>query len=83
MKYLKVIAFTHKLIDLKQLGCLVLCNDAIESRLELVKTTFDIPEIFYLATCNRVEFVFTAEQSLDKIFVKNFINKYSVKPVIN
>lgn len=73
MKYLKVIAFTHKQIDLKQLGCLVLCNDAIESRLELVKSTFDIPEIFYLATCNRVEFVFTAEQSLDKEFVRKFL----------
>lgn len=70
MKYLKVIAFTHKLIDLKQLGCLVLCNDAIESRLELVKTTLNVSEIFYLATCNRVEFVFTAEQSLDKQFVR-------------
>ena len=74
MKYLKVIAFTHKQIDLKQLGCLVLCNDAIENRLELVKSTFEIPEIFYLATCNRVEFVFTAEQSLDKVFVKDFLS---------
>ncbi|MBK0381354.1 glutamyl-tRNA reductase [Pedobacter sp. SD-b] len=73
MKYLKVIAFTHKLIDLKELGCLVLCEEAIYSRLELVKSTFDIPEIFYLATCNRVEFVFTANNQLDKAFVKSFL----------
>ena len=83
MKYLKVIAFTHKQIDLKQLGCLVLCNDAIENRLELVKSTFDIPEIFYLATCNRVEFVFTAEQSLDKVFVKDFLSTLHGKQLLN
>ncbi|MEO6728811.1 MAG: glutamyl-tRNA reductase [Candidatus Dojkabacteria bacterium] len=73
MKYLKVIAFTHKQIDLKELGCLVLCNDAIDSRLELVKSKFDIPEIFYLATCNRVEFVFTADLNLDRLFVRDFL----------
>ncbi len=73
MKYLKVIAFTHKFIDLKELGCLVLCEEAIDSRLELLKSAYDIPEIFYLATCNRVEFVFTAEEKLDKSFVKSFL----------
>ncbi|MBD3750336.1 MAG: glutamyl-tRNA reductase [Sphingobacteriales bacterium] len=73
MKYLKVIAFTHKQIDLNELGCLVLCNEAVDSRLELVKSQFDIPEIFYLATCNRVEFIFTADQTLDKSFVRSFL----------
>lgn len=73
MKYLKVIAFTHKLINLKELGCLVLCEQAIDNRLELLRSTYDIPEIFYLATCNRVEFIFTAEEKLDKSFVKLFL----------
>ncbi len=74
MKYLKVIAFTHKQIDLKELGCLILGNEAIYERLEFVKSKFDIPEIFYLGTCNRVEFVFTAEQDLTKNFVKDFLS---------
>ncbi len=73
MKYLKVIAFTHKYVDLKDLGKFVICNECLESSLESVKAKFDIPEIFYLGTCNRVEFVFTAEQSLDTHFVKDFI----------
>ncbi|HTN20858.1 MAG TPA: glutamyl-tRNA reductase [Pelobium sp.] len=73
MKDLKVIAFTHKQIDLKELGCLVLCNEATEERLRFVKSKFDIPEIFYLATCNRVEFVFTASQDLNKKFVRSFL----------
>jgi glutamyl-tRNA reductase len=73
LKDLKVIAFTHKQIDLKELGCLVLCNEATEERLRFVKSKFDIPEIFYLATCNRVEFVFTASQDLNKKFVRSFL----------
>ena len=74
MKQLKVIAFTHKQIDLKQLGCLVLNDDFLDEKLRLVKEKYDIPELFYLATCNRVEYVFTAEQTLDKKFVTCFLN---------
>ncbi|TAE41344.1 MAG: glutamyl-tRNA reductase [Sphingobacteriales bacterium] len=74
MKYLKVIAFTHKQIDLKQLGCLVLNEATLDEKLRFIKQKYDIPELFYLATCNRVEFVFTAEQHLDKKFVTCFLN---------
>lgn len=73
MKYLKVIAFTHKHIDLKDLGKFVICNESLECSLKSVRERFDIPEIFYIGTCNRVEFVFTAEQSLCTDFVKDFI----------
>ena len=73
MKYLKVIAFTHKQIDLKDLGKFVICNESLESSLESVRQKFDIPEIFYIGTCNRVEFVFTADQNLTNEFVRGFI----------
>lgn len=73
MKYLKVIAFTHKQIDLKDLGKFVICNESLESSLERVRRKFGIPEIFYIGTCNRVEFVFTAEQNLTHQFVRDFI----------
>jgi glutamyl-tRNA reductase len=73
LKYLKVIAFTHKQIDLKDLGKFVICNESLESSLESVRQKFSIPEIFYIGTCNRVEFVFTAEQNLTHEFVKDFI----------
>lgn len=73
MKFLKVIAFTHKHIDLKDLGKFVICNETLESSLGRVKQHFDIPEIFYVGTCNRVEFVFTAEQTLNDEFVRDFI----------
>ncbi len=74
MKQLKVIAFTHKQIDLKQLGCLVLNDETLDHKLKVVKEKYNIAELFYLATCNRVEFVFTAEHTVDKKFVKCFLN---------
>jgi glutamyl-tRNA reductase len=73
LKYLKIIAFTHKQIDLKDLGKFVICNESLESSLESVRHKFDIPEIFYIGTCNRVEFVFTADQDLSNEFVRGFI----------
>ncbi|MEX8548241.1 MAG: glutamyl-tRNA reductase [Mucilaginibacter sp.] len=73
MNYLKVIAFTHKQIELKELGKLVICQDSITSKLQQAKEYFNIPEIFYLATCNRVEFVMATAQEIDKVFARNFI----------
>ncbi|WP_090973947.1 glutamyl-tRNA reductase [Parapedobacter composti] len=75
MKNLKVIAFTHKLVDLKDLGSLVICNEELESRLISLKNSFDIPEIFYIGTCNRVEFVFYGPHELTAEFVKEFMHK--------
>ena len=73
MKYLKVIAFTHKQIELKDLGKLVICQDNLTAKLQQVKAQFAIPEIFYLATCNRVEFVMATHQPVDKAFAEKFI----------
>ncbi|MFD1630066.1 glutamyl-tRNA reductase [Pseudopedobacter beijingensis] len=82
MKTLKVIAFTHKHIELDKLGCLVLCNEAIDGVLTFIKNKFDIPEIFYLSTCNRVEFVFTSEKdSITKEFVSDFIQSFHTHKV--
>ncbi|WP_090607876.1 glutamyl-tRNA reductase [Parapedobacter koreensis] len=75
MKNLKVIAFTHKHVDLKDLGNLVICNEELESRLISLKNSFDIPEIFYIGTCNRVEFVFYGAHELKPEFVKEFMHK--------
>ncbi len=78
MKYLKVIAFTHKQIELKELGKLVICQDSLTAKLQKVKTQFDIPEIFYLATCNRVEFIMAANHVVDREFAERFINALEI-----
>ncbi|EOR92504.1 Glutamyl-tRNA reductase [Arcticibacter svalbardensis MN12-7] len=74
MKQLKVLAFTHQQIDLKDLGKLVICNQSLVGKLNFVRQKFDIPEIFYIGTCNRVEFVFCASQTISLSFIREFIS---------
>ena len=74
MKNLKVIAFTHRHVDLRDLGNLVICNEELDSRLINLKNTLDIPEIFYIGTCNRVEFVFYGPHELTDDFVVQFLD---------
>jgi glutamyl-tRNA reductase len=78
LKYLKVIAFTHKQIELKELGKLVICQENLTDKLHQVKSEFGIAEIFYLATCNRVEFVLITPQVVDKAFAKKFIETLNI-----
>lgn len=73
MEYLKVIAFTHKQIDLKSIGKLVICDQTLEDRLKNVQTHLNITEIFYVGTCNRVEFVFLTPEHVDKPFIATFL----------
>ena len=75
LKNLKVIAFTHKHVDLKDLGNLVICNEELDARLINLKNTLDIPEIFYIATCNRVEFVFYGAHELTDDFIADFMQR--------
>jgi len=78
LKYLKIIAFTHKQIELKELGKLVICQENLTDKLQQVKAEFQIPEIFYLATCNRVAFVLATPQVIDKEFTKKFIDALQI-----
>ena len=73
MKYLKVIAFTHKHTSLKNLGKLIINEELLLSTLQLIKTKFNIFEIFYLSTCNRVEFVFTSDEAINQAYITRFI----------
>ena len=78
MKYLKVIAFTHKQIELKDLGRLVICQENLIDKLQEVKTQFQISEIFYLGTCNRVEFVLVTDQVVDMAYTERFLNSLNI-----
>ncbi|MCX2473840.1 glutamyl-tRNA reductase [Pedobacter sp. MC2016-05] len=73
MEYLKVIAFTHHHIDLKSLGKLVICDQSLDSRLKNIQTELPVSEIFYIGTCNRVEFVFLTKEKTNKEFVTRFL----------
>ena len=73
MEYLKIIAFTHKQIDLKALGKLVICEETLDDRLRNIQSELGVKEIFYVGTCNRVEFVFTCTSEIDKGFIRRFL----------
>lgn len=79
MKNLKVISFTHKHIDLKDLGHLVISDEELDGKLVHLKEAYNIPEIFYVGTCNRVEFVFRSEYPLDRSFIEGFISHLQYK----
>jgi glutamyl-tRNA reductase len=73
LEYLKIIAFTHKQIDLKALGKLVICEHTLDDRLKNLQSELGVKEIFYMSTCNRVEFVFTSPDHLNKEFILRFL----------
>lgn len=74
MEYLKIIAFTHQQIDLKALGKLVICEQTLDDRLRNIQSELGIKEIFYVGTCNRVEFIFTTAATVNKAFINRFMH---------
>lgn len=60
-------------MELKDLGNLVICDEELEQRLSVLRDTFQASELFYIGTCNRVEFVFYGDQELDEAFKRKFV----------
>ncbi len=77
LKNLRVIAFTHKNLDLKELGKLVLSKEDQQVVLPALKDKLSIDELFYIGTCNRVELVFTTDLEVDGHFVEEVLKHLS------
>ena len=52
---------------------MVICQENLTDKLHSVKSLLGIDEIFYLATCNRVEFVMITSRMVDKTFASEFM----------
>ncbi len=76
MQRLKVIAFTHKRTPLKELNRFFLHEENRKERLDVLKYAFDINEILYVATCNRIEFVFSCFHKCDGVMLKKFFQHF-------
>lgn len=74
MNRLKVIAFTHKNIPLNELAKFFIAENERVERLNSLKEQANIEEIFYLATCNRVEYVFATDPPLDATFLRTMFS---------
>lgn len=72
MNRFKIIAFTHKSTDLKDLSRCFIEEDCVKDRLSGIKKALKIDEIFYIGTCNRVEFLFITAQPVTKTFLHTF-----------
>lgn len=72
MERIKIIAFTHKTTNLNNIGKLHIQEDVLKDRLESLKKAIAVDELFYLSTCNRVEFVLSTNQILNSSFLHTF-----------
>jgi len=78
-KNFKIVAFTHKNLNLTELGKLVLPTEKVNSKLVSLKEKFNFSELQYLATCNRVEYFFVSNTPLTLEFKKEFLREIDPK----
>ena len=73
MNAFKIIAFTHKSADLKDIGTLHIDDASQAERLSALKKSLHLSELLFLSTCNRVEFLFCTNQAFSSEFIFQFI----------
>jgi glutamyl-tRNA reductase len=72
---LKIISFTHKTISLTDLSKFFLDEEVRATRLSLLRGSLFLDELFYLATCNRIEFIIANDTTCDKSFLTLFFKE--------
>ena len=78
MRELKVIAFTHKTTDIKNIGNLHIDVDNRKERLSRIKE-LGVSELMYISTCNRVEFIFVHNGALSENFLYSFFALFDLE----
>lgn len=73
MNAFKIIAFTHKTADLKNIGDLHIDDVSQQDRLTSLKHSSNLQELLFLSTCNRVEFLFSTSELITEEFTASFI----------
>jgi len=66
------IAFTHRNLELNDIGMLHIEPSCQEERLQHLKSTLGLDELMFLSTCNRVEFLFCTKKEADLNFFVSF-----------
>ncbi|HLP11128.1 MAG TPA: glutamyl-tRNA reductase [Flavobacteriales bacterium] len=72
MDHFKVIAITHRLNGLNEVGKFHISDEDQSKRLHHLKSAAKLDELMYLSTCNRVEFYFVTKEALDDEFLVGF-----------
>jgi len=74
---IKILAFTHKATDINDIGKLHIDAKQLQVRLQYLKEKANLDELLYLSTCNRVEFIFSNNQTINKSFLINFFSAFN------
>jgi len=78
IKNYQILTITHRNTNLSELGKFVVQyaeEQELQSKLQQLKDQFDIGELLYLATCNRVMYFFHTNQHIDSNFIAAFFQK--------
>jgi glutamyl-tRNA reductase len=67
-----ILAFTHKKMDVSEVGKLHIELDKQHEVLNAFKETMELDELMFLSTCNRVEFLFCTSKIVDDQFIQHF-----------
>jgi glutamyl-tRNA reductase len=70
---INVIAFTHKNLEVNNIGLLHIGDEQLSDRLNELKNSLHLDEIMFLSTCNRVEFLFITNDFVDKTYIQHFL----------
>jgi len=68
-----IFAFTHRQLEVNQIGWLHIAPDNQKDRLTTLKNQFGLNELMFLSTCNRVEFVFHTNKEMDDQQIGEFL----------
>ena len=72
LEHFHILAFTHKKMDVTEVGKLHIEPDRQEVVLKEFKEKMQINELMFLSTCNRVEFLFCTQEQVDNQFIEDF-----------
>ncbi len=73
-----ILTITHRNLDVEEIGQFILSEndgEGIDAQLHRLKEDFDIDEMMYLSTCNRVSYMFFTEKVIDQSFIAAFFSQ--------
>ncbi|MES2588070.1 MAG: glutamyl-tRNA reductase [Bacteroidota bacterium] len=67
-----IIAFTHRNLDVSEVGKLHIESENQSDRLNFLKGSMQLDELMFLSTCNRVEYAFCSKRDISQEFLVDF-----------
>ena len=75
LEHFHILAFTHKNMDVSEVGKLHIETDKQKELLTAFKKNMNLDELMFLSTCNRVEFLLTTKEEVNAVFLFNFFKE--------